>query len=312
MLKAGLPWIPRGGWMAGRLGRRARAAFGTIRPISDIGPEVSGALQVMLWHGMPIKGIGLQGRPTPCHFPEIDRCIATSSFTSAIQRKAFDLPEHGVFCSGEPKTDAFVDPGRPDVLKQLGGGFRKIVLYAPTYRDEEVQVAGVENSNLTLLNNLAASDRVRQALLKHDACMIIALHPFLRNLCTKPVDRPFFMSWRLDACIEYLMAASSFLISDFSSVIIDWLLLSRPMSLYCPDLSEYKSQRGFPYFDFEHMFGKFLACEADAVAVAIDRGLGGNGDATPEVEELRRRFHVYPAGGASRRIYDAVLREVIG
>ena len=44
LLKFGLPWVPRGSWMARVLSRRAQAVFGTIRPILDIGPEVAGAL----------------------------------------------------------------------------------------------------------------------------------------------------------------------------------------------------------------------------------------------------------------------------
>ncbi|HNR95319.1 MAG TPA: hypothetical protein PKK36_12000, partial [Kiritimatiellia bacterium] len=69
------------------LSRRAQAAFGTIRPISDIGPEVAGALQVLLWHGMALKGIGLQGLSNATYFPEIEFTIATSPFTCGIQQR---------------------------------------------------------------------------------------------------------------------------------------------------------------------------------------------------------------------------------
>lgn len=310
MTKAGLPWIPRGSWMARMLGRRATAAFGTIHPIYDIGPEVSGALQVMLWHGMALKGVGLQGKPKPYHFPEIDYTIATSPFTSKIQQKAFNLAESKIICSGEPKTDGFVDADRRDVLKKLGGRYQKLVLYAPTYRDEEFQRQGQENTNVVLIDSLVSSEELKQSLVRHNACLVITLHPFVRNLYKKPLPESFYLSAPLAICTEHLMVASSFLISDYSSVIVDWLLLSRPMSLYCPDVDAYKQQRGFPYFDYEQTFDGFLASDAKSVATAIDRALGGMNDGAAKLEELKLQFHAYPAGGASRRIYALMLKKV--
>ena len=310
LLKFGLPWVPRKSWMARVLSRRARAAFGTIRPISDIGPEVAGALQVLLWHGMALKGIGLQGKPASCYFPEIDFTIATSPFTSEIQQRAFDLPHSKVICSGEPKTDGFVDADRPDVLKRLGGKYRKFLLYAPTYRDEEFQKPGEINTNVALVDRIVNSPEVSEALLKHNACMIITLHPFVRNLYKKPLEAPFFMSAPLGICTEHLMAAATCLISDYSSVIIDWLLLSRPMILYCPDLEAYKEQRGFPYFDYEETFGGWLAADAGAVAQAIDGALDESRNDAANLEQLRQRFHVHAAGGASLRVFNRVLDEV--
>ena len=310
LLKFGLPWVPKKSWMARVLSRRAQAAFGTIRPSVDIGPETAGALQVSLWHGMPIKGICLQGRPKPCHFPEIEFTIATSPFMSEIQQKAFGLPPSRVICSGEPKTDGFVDADLPDVLKRLGGKYRNVVLYAPTYRDEEFQKPGDMNVNVALVDNLATSSELKAALSRNNACMIIALHPFVRNLYKKPLEAPFFMSAPLGVCTEHLMASASCLISDYSSVIIDWLLLSRPMILYCPDLEAYKTQRGFPYYDYEQIFDGFLAPATDSVAAAIDRALGGVNDGAAKLRELKHQFHSYPVGGASRRIYERILNKV--
>ncbi|MDD3605020.1 MAG: CDP-glycerol glycerophosphotransferase family protein [Kiritimatiellae bacterium] len=310
MLKSGLPWVPKNGRMAKMLSLRALAVFGTIRPVADIGSEPAGALQVLLWHGMAIKGIGLQGIPKTCHFPEIEFTIATSPFTSEIQQRAFALPASRVICSGEPKTDGLVDADRPDLLQMLGGKYQRIVLYAPTFRDEEFQAPGRENTNLALIDSLVNSAELKAVLLRHNACMVIALHPFVRNLYKKPLEAPFLPAAHLDMCIEYLMAGSSCLISDYSSVIIDWLLLARPMILYCPDMEAYKEQRGFPYFDYKHMLGSFLVPDANSAAAAVDRALSGSGEEPERLKELRDLFHAHPAGGASRRVFDHVLAEV--
>ena len=310
LVREGLPWVLRGSWMARRLAKRAAVAFGTGYPYANIGPDCAGALQVMMWHGMPIKGIGLQCQPEPAFFPETDVCIATSPFTGEIMGRVFGLSAERVLCTGEPKTDGFVEPDQPDLRRMLGGGYRKVVLYAPTFRAEGIHPDS-KRAPGALVDSIIRSDNIRQVLARHQACMVLALHPFERTLVAGEMEAPFFSSVSLDLCTEQLMADADFFISDYSSLVIDWLLLSRPMSLYCPDLADYKAFRGFPYFDHERLFGKFIQSSAQKLAAALDAGL--DAAATKPDEELTRLknlFHLHEAGGASNRLFDRVVDEI--
>ena len=306
LVRDGLPWVPRRSWMARRLAKRAAAALGTGYPYANIGPECAGALQVMMWHGMPIKGIGLQCQPEPAFFPETDVCVATSPFMAGIMGQVFGLPPERVLCTGEPKTDGFVDPSRPDLRRMLGGDYRKIVLYAPTFREEELHPGGKRNPR-ALVDSILGSERIRQVLSRHQACMVLALHPFERTLFAGVLEAPFFFSVSLDLCTEHLMAAADFLISDYSSLVIDWLLLSRPMGLYCPDLEPYKARRGFPYFDFREVFKSFIHGDVEGIAEAMDRALAGDGASGDALLQLKSLFHQHEAGGASARLFDQVM-----
>jgi hypothetical protein len=305
LVKEGLPWVLRGGWMARFLANRATVVLGTGYPYGNIGPESSGALQVMMWHGMPIKGIGLQCLPEPAHFPETDFCIATSPYTADIMRRVFGLPADRVLCTGEPKTDGFVDPNRPDLRKALGGSYKKVVLYAPTFRDDFLHPNGRRDPG-SLVGEVIRSEAIRQVLAKHEACMVLALHPFERTLFEEQLEPPFYFSVSLDISTEHLMAGADFLLSDYSSLIVDWLLLSRPMALFCPDIANYKQARGFPYFDFEGMFGDSIHRDIHAVSEAIDQGL--DGDCGKDYSTLKRLFHLHEAGGASERLFEMVIR----
>lgn len=311
LVRDGLPWVPRGSWMARRLAKRAAAVFGTGYPYANIGPECAGALQVMMWHGMPIKGVGLQCLPSPALFPETDVCIATSPFMADIMGRVFGLPPERVLCTGEPKTDGFVDPGRSDLRRMLGGAYRKIVLYAPTFREGEHQPDGKRNPR-TLVDSILQSAQIRQVLDRHQACMVLALHPFERTLFTGSIEAPFFFSVALDTCTEHLMAAADYFISDYSSLVIDWTLLSRPLGLYCPDLEPYKARRGFPYFDFEGRLEKFICRTVEGLAEAMDRELADGAAPDPELLRLKSLFHSHGAGGASERLFDQVAERVRG
>jgi len=191
-----------------------------------------------------------------------------------------------------------------------GGGYQKIVLFAPTFRDEEFQHRAEKNTNIVLVENLVHSIAIKHALIKHNACIIVKLHPFVRNIYQDPLNPPFYKSEPLGVCIEHLMAASSCMISDYSSTIIDWMQLARPMILYCPDLADYKTQRGFPYYDYEEMFDSLLAADAEAAAFALDKALSGADEYLEKVIQLRELFHTNPAGGASGRLFKRILDEI--
>lgn len=45
--------------------------------------------------------------------------------------------------------------------------------------------------------------------------------------------------------VQELLIAADFLISDYSSIITDFALLNKPILIYCPDLEDYLSDRGF-------------------------------------------------------------------
>ena len=55
-----------------------------------------------------------------------------------------------------------------------------------------------------------------------------------------------------------LLAISSALISDYSSVIFDYLLTKKPLSIFAYDIDFYKNDPGY-YYDIEKIFGSFIA-----------------------------------------------------
>ena len=141
--------------------------------------------------------------------------------------------------------------------------------------------------------------------------MVLALHPNERATFKRSLAPPFFFSTKLDLHTEYLMADAQYLVTDYSSLIFDWLLLSRPMGLFCPDLAPYRETRGFPYFDYEEAFGSLLHASVDDLAEDMDQALSGVGK-REKLLNLKRRFHDHEAGRASERLFDVVLRQTRG
>ena len=291
--------------MARILSRRARVAMGTMRPMRDIGPEVAEAIQFFLFHGMPIKGIMKQQVGYIEEFPEIDYAIATSPLTARSMATAFRIAPGRVLQTGEPKTDGLVEAPRPILRVDPERSYRKVILYAPTHREEVHPSKGGRLVAENVIERVLQSPHIRDVLQRQQACMIIVPHPEIRNLIKTPIEPPFYLSMDLNMHTEHLMAGADVLISDYSSVIMDWLLLSRPLGLFCPDIEEYRVYRGFPYFDYEQLFGAMMVKTTEALAVELDRMLVGPGTGE-ELRKLKGMFHQFEAGGASQRVLERV------
>jgi CDP-glycerol glycerophosphotransferase (TagB/SpsB family) len=304
-----LPWVVRGGWLAHRLAKRAAVVcIGGYPSNEPFWADYTNALRVLVWHGMPIKAIGSQSALQPPYPQEADCCIATSSLMQTIMQKAFPLAGPAL-CTGEPKTDGLIDPKLPDSLQQLRATYRKVILYAPTFRDAVNPAASGYFADTTFDDSIAWSEEIKAILTRHNACMIVAPHPAVRMHYKGRLQTPCFLASDLDVATEHLMAAADYLISDYSSVIIDWLLLLRPMGLYCPDIAEYAARRGFPYFDFEEVFAPFIHRDLVSLVHDINQALS-----TPSpddsLRQLKTRFHQHEAGGAAARLLAAIQAEL--
>lgn len=107
----------------------------------------------------------------------------------------------------------------------------KILLYAPTFRKYDFDY-NIE------LNNISK-----------DYKLLIKLHPGIKknNIINKNAinvsDYP---------SLDELLVASDVLISDYSSVVYDFLFYNEEVYLYAPDYDEYTNDRGF-YIDYKNM-----------------------------------------------------------
>jgi teichoic acid glycerol-phosphate primase len=111
---------------------------------------------------------------------------------------------------------------------------KKVILYAPTYRDHEL-----ENFNLKL-----DLDKMYEALCE-DYVLILKLHPAIRNKAEYEDLYPGFVyDYTGKASTNELLMVTDILISDYSSIPFEFSLLNKPMVFFAYDLDEYTKERG--------------------------------------------------------------------
>jgi len=140
---------------------------------------------------------------------------------------------------------------------------KRVVLYAPTWRDNQFYASGRYRFDLRL-----DLERAWQVL-GPDHVLLIRGHHHLANDVQAGARRDFALNVTGYPDISELFLISDVLITDYSSVMFDFAVTGRPMLFFTYDLEQYRDQlRGF-YFDFEaEAPGPLLATSEEVLAAA--------------------------------------------
>lgn len=208
---------------------------------------------VNLWHGMPLKVIGRMDTNHGGNDPtRADYLIATSPFFGDIMAKSFkNIPIENVLLTGQPRNDMLFE--RCDFFKKRGidtTEFRNIGVWLPTYRKSiigDIREDGIFNSNGISFLEMKELNRLDKFLQANSSLLVIKLHPmdalqnvefcdFSNIIVVKPQE--------LDEHLYPLLGASDYLLTDYSSVWIDYSILKRPIGFVMNDIEEYRNSRG--------------------------------------------------------------------
>ncbi|MEH3089314.1 MAG: CDP-glycerol glycerophosphotransferase family protein [Microbacterium arborescens] len=228
---------------------------------------LGGAFIVQLWHGIPLKRIGLDSPVTLdpgrlARVPGIRRLLAVayrraqsrisllpaaSHLVRGRLETAFGLDDARVPVVGEPRIDVLSsgDPvaARRDARSRIddlvpGVSASRIVLYAPTWRDGAVDPAVPTASEWTTI--IAALERA-------DAVLLIRSHPLGAGEYAPDPSHPRVRSLGSDLVADAtpLLPGLDVLVTDYSSLAYDGAVIPLPTLFLAPDLESYARSRGF-------------------------------------------------------------------
>lgn len=211
----------------------------------------SGTHQVIvnLWHGMPIKNIGTL-LLNQSELPFAHYSIATSDFFADVIGAAFSMQREQVFVTGLPRNDWLLQPDADSTT--LKRGRAKLVAWLPTFRElwadnriKQIDTDGQASDALSL-ETLADLDYQLDGM---DARLLIKLHPLdIKSQQAWPAYRniDIYSDQRFrseDRNIYKVLAGADALVTDFSSIAIDYIPTGKPIAFFAPDQSSYR--RGF-------------------------------------------------------------------
>ena len=254
------------------------------------------------WHGTPFKTLGRSMRGGLLDYENLQRNFQLSTTLMApneLTRWALiedhdllDVYRGRTIIAGSPRLDTSLTMSaqeRTALRGRLGlaeDDERRLVLFAPTWR------GGVSKRELD--REALVADLTAMAS-RDDVLVVYRAHRLSEKLLAG-VNLPVSVVPK-DIDTNELLAAVDVLVTDYSSILFDFLPQKRPIVLYMHDIEEYRAERGL-YLDPEEVPG--LACYDRAeLASAIGRALAGEGVAPQKALD---RYCPYEDGQASSRL----------
>ena len=217
----------------------------------------SSQTHVNLWHGMPFKRIGrlLEEVHTNGKSDEADITISTSSVFTKLMAQSFGIDEKFVLMTGQPCNDSLFENN--ESLEMLGikkNRYKKIVMWMPTYRKSavgDIRVDGkVDSFGVSTIISFYRED-FEKHLKDLGILLIIKPHP-MDILCQQGFQQTDYIKIiknedleAKDIVLYDILAETDGLLTDYSSVFIDYMVTRKPMAFICDDLDEYSNSRGF-------------------------------------------------------------------
>ena len=211
---------------------------------------LAGARQVQMWHGVSIKEIGYRNLgPLKNMSPQFarvlrtcgpfSRFVGTAAHQEAEWRRWFAFDGYAPI--GYARNDVLHrEPKGHDLVNVDLDAFRRaqdftrrgkrVYLYAPTFRDA--------NRAQWILQ--AGLERIARAIADAGDCLIVNMHPVEQPSVpeiAKVLPAVTFVKPRTD--VYPLLTVTSALITDYSSIMFDYLHLDRPVMLFRPDHEAY-------------------------------------------------------------------------
>ena len=283
-----------------------------------------GQVFLQTWHGTPLKRLrcdieagsgnainSLEEIRSKNNLDVIryDYFISPSPFASGKFASAFRLTQLGLenilIETGYPRNDLlyhFDEDFARAQKKALGiPEDKKVILYAPTFRDNQHNGAGY-------VYELALDfDRLRQAL-GDEYVVLLRVHYFVAEQFDFDQARGFVYDVSSLDDITPLYTISDLLITDYSSVFFDYANLRRPMIFYMYDLAAYADDiRGF-YIDLAELPGPIVETE-DALIEAIRSVDNNAADYQEKYNVFCEKYNGLEDGHASERVIDIMFRE---
>lgn len=276
---------------------------------------------VQLWHGVPIKKVGthldrewslsgrfffrLTGSNWAYH-------VTTGEAVGPVVRDAYRQTDESILPVGYPRNDVLrgevedvelgVDSHVLATVRDLSRD-HQVALYMPTWREwsDGVDHGGVPLDDAVDFESLDASFAAR------DAYLVVKLHPrerldvdieALGNVIELPADvDPYPLLEHVDV-----------LVTDYSSIYVDFLLTDHPIVFYPYDLPIYQSHPGFE-FDYDTVTPGPTPSDFTDFQNALLDALDGEDEYAGERATVRDRFIDHPEGSAAARLCRSLREE---
>ena len=275
-----------------------------------------GNVYLQTWHGTPLKKLGyditipgpeVEGRENFYYESRNwDYLISSNKYSSEIFARAFKYKKKFLEL-GYPINDIFFKDNT-ETIENLKTKLnipkdKKIILYAPTWKDDEKNASWEHYFNLEI-----DLERLYERF-KDEYVILLKMHHLVsENLVIDEKMKDFAIDLSSFGDIQELYIMSDILITDYSSVFFDYAHSRRPILFFVPDLNHYiENVRGL-YLNMEKDLPGPLIKDNDELIDILENIDEVSKDYEERYDEFYERFCSLCTGESSQKIIEKVFK----
>lgn len=274
---------------------------------------INGARIVHVWHGAPIKKVGLDDNLVDYSIPkQVQKylypfiygynqhaIVSTAEVFNGILCSAFDLRPNQILLTGYPRNDVFFTDYKHPLIEAWDSSLNMPtkIMYVPTFRGFDSSFKPFEDYNFSFKD--------WEVFLEKSNSILISKGHFVDEVFDDDYhsERIIHLSDKMLEDLNPLLNGIDILITDYSSVYFDFLLTDKPIILSPFDFEEYITKSRELYFDyFKDIVGPKGLDWAHILSM-----LSSESYDSIDFEKVGY-FNHYKDGESSRRLYEAINR----
>lgn len=260
-----------------------------------------GQVYIQTWHGHgAMKKMGYdvtneKNMPPLEHTKEWDYLLTNDPLDEQITLSSTGY-RGNVLQFGTPLTDTILSNAKDEKFAErlkkelkIPKG-KKVVLYAPTFRDNQLNMEYVD-LQIDALSKLK------------DVVILVRVHPLIRNkLDTKKFNKNFINVCSYPDSSD-LLTITDLLISDYSSIIYEFGILNRPIVFYTYDLEEYTKDRGL-YIKFPDDLPGDMVSTEEGLFNIIDNIEKYKKQTNKKLKEFNKKYNMHNNGKVCKKFVE--------
>lgn len=275
-------------------------------------------IYLQTWHGTPLKklamdmdNVNMAGQTDINEYKEKfynnsrrwDYLLIQNDYSREIFKKAFAFNK--TILNGYPANDILYTENNKKSIDKIKDKLnipknKKIILYAPTWRDDNFYKKGHYRMNIEL-----DLDKMQKEL-GNEYIILLRMHYLITNNINIEKYKGFVYDYSQGYDIQELYLVSDILITDYSSVMFDYSNLNRPIIFFTYDIEQYRDAlRGF-YFDFEEEAPGPLVVDTEGVIECLKSIDDINKQYENKKERFYNKFCHIDDGNKAKEILDAI------
>lgn len=271
---------------------------------------------IYISHGSGFKmGKGSMGCDTNKY---VDGMISTGEMACDYESVFWKYDVKRISDWGAPRNDMFFEDltavkAKIDKAWKFSD-YKKVILWMPTFRKSKNAAISEEYDNsetcLPLFDTMAKLKQCNAFLKEHNSLLVLKVHHLSADL---PIYKAKFSNIMilnnndiaaLGIQLYEFVACTDVLLTDYSSISTDYLLLDRPIIFTLDDYEQYVSSRGvYPDNARDYMPGPHVYT-MDDLLMAFEDVIAGKDAYADARAMVRGRYHTYHDGNSSQRIID--------